>query len=159
MYAEIHIYFIELSSRKKRWWEALSSTGSLSPLQLKDKEKAEKSIIREWRLWRQDISRSRALQLASIFVCLIVTCDSYGRNAMLISLRVLIFLAARDLQISLNSSSGHTGIECKHECILIISMCLFVNHMWKAQIGLDRLDERITLYSYRSVWYPRDPRD
>lgn len=39
------------------------------------------------------------------------TCDSYGRKAMLISLRVFILRAAIDLHTSLNSSSGHTAIE------------------------------------------------
>ena len=38
------------------------------------------------------------------------TWPSYGKNAMLISFRVLIFLAAHDLQISLKSSSPHTAI-------------------------------------------------
>lgn len=39
------------------------------------------------------------------------TWHSYGRKAMLISFKVLILRAAIDLQISLNSSSGHTEIE------------------------------------------------
>ena len=52
----------------------------------------------------QNEKRSNWDVLASLF-----TWDSYGKKAMLISLRVLIFLAASDLQISLNSSSGHTG--------------------------------------------------
>jgi len=57
---------------------------------------------------------------------------------MLISLRVLIFLAARDLQSSLNSSSGHTGIECKHECILIISISAYSGIMLR-----DRREDRM----------------
>lgn len=36
------------------------------------------------------------------------TWHSYGRKAILISFRVLIFLAAHDLQSSLNNSSGQT---------------------------------------------------
>lgn len=35
---------------------------------------------------------------------------SYGRNAILISFRVLIYLADGDLHSSLKSSSGHAGI-------------------------------------------------
>jgi hypothetical protein len=46
--------------------------------------------------------------LRSTSFLLFFTCDSYGKKAMLISLSVLIFLAARDLQISLNISSGQT---------------------------------------------------
>lgn len=43
-----------------------------------------------------------------------LTWHSYGKNAMLISFRVLIFLAAQDLHNSLNSSSGQTIENCKH---------------------------------------------
>ena len=42
---------------------------------------------------------------------LLVACDSYGVNAMLISFNVLILFAARELQISLNLSSGQAAKE------------------------------------------------
>ena len=38
-----------------------------------------------------------------------LTCDSYGRNAMLISFKVLINLALGDLHNSLNNSSGQAA--------------------------------------------------
>lgn len=38
-----------------------------------------------------------------------LTWDSYGRNAMLISVRVLMTLAARDFTSSLNSASGQAA--------------------------------------------------
>lgn len=46
------------------------------------------------------------------------TCDSYGKKAMLISFKVLIFFAAHDLHSSLKSSSGQTAVQQLHNIFI-----------------------------------------
>lgn len=58
-----------------------------------------------WKKKRVEL-RNGGIQWVLLWWC---TWHSYGRKAMLISFKVLIFLAAHDLHSSLNSSSGQTA--------------------------------------------------